>query len=391
MLPWLRCRASLWAWRSASFRCQRATFSCWQVSSLGRVKNTRGQISHGCLYSSGYRGVRIKSLGHDKGLFVHRLVAYAFLGPPSSPLLIVNHIDGNRENNCVHNLEYVSQSENMLHSWRNRREQGVQVRRGKTVEVRPLGTTAGWRTYPSVRQAAEAVGVHVESARQCCQGRKLSCRGHEFRFVENSDLPSEVWKDAVCPKTKCILPGYRISSCGRIEGPTGMRTYGRCKSGYRAMLCRGTELLVHRIMASTFLKVPASNVAYWEINHKDGNKANNHIENLEVTTRSENILHAWRMRATREVPSQRRPVEGRHLLTDTLSRFASVTEAARHVGKSKTCITDCCRGRSKSCGGHRWRYSSISETDCLDEDWRDVDLLGLIAAWEAGLARMVRD
>ena len=225
----------------------------------------------------------------------------------------------------------------------------MQVRRGKAVEARPFLTNSvkAWQAYPSIRQDAEAVGVHVDSVTQCCKGMKSSCRGHEFRFVQDSDFPGEVWKDAVCPKTRYTLSGYRISSCGRIKGPSGMRTYGRCKDGYRSFSHKGTELLVHCIMACTFLKVPVSNAGSWEVNHKDGKKANNHIENLEVATRSANIWHAWQMRASREVASKRRPVEGRHLLTNALYTFASVTEAAKHVGKSRSCIAACCRGQIK--------------------------------------------
>ena len=63
---------------------------CWQVSSFGRCRDTRGKITTGCPEASGYRRVTI--LGHKT--CVHRLVAHAFLGaPPSQAAWQVNHID----------------------------------------------------------------------------------------------------------------------------------------------------------------------------------------------------------------------------------------------------------------------------------------------------------
>ena len=47
---------------------------------------------------------------------VHRLVAMAFLGEPPSDKVEVNHKDGNKENNAIGNLEWVTRSENMKHA-----------------------------------------------------------------------------------------------------------------------------------------------------------------------------------------------------------------------------------------------------------------------------------
>ena len=87
---------------------------CWQVSSLGRLRNSRGRISHGSLAPSGYCAVHMCG----SCFRVHRLIAYAFLGPPPSDAAWqVNHIDGNHSNNRVENLEWVSRSENVRHSY----------------------------------------------------------------------------------------------------------------------------------------------------------------------------------------------------------------------------------------------------------------------------------
>ena len=114
------------------------TPGCWQVSSEGRCRNSRGRISHGCLKSSGYCEVEIC----DRNFKVHRLVAHAFLGPPPSKAVWqVNHIDGNCSNNRIDNLEWVSHSENIRH-WHatnpSRGNAGSSLAR--PVMIRPLGS-----------------------------------------------------------------------------------------------------------------------------------------------------------------------------------------------------------------------------------------------------------
>ena len=301
---------------------------------------------------------------------------------------LFHHIDGNGTNNAAHNLEYVTRSENTRYSLANR----TAKRAGsKAVKARPLGATA-WQMFSSRKQAAEAVGVSVWSVSKCCNGKLRSCRGHEFQFVKDADLPEEIWREAVHPKTRSALPGYRISSCGRVEGPTGIRTYGTDCQGYRRIRCRGRWIRVHRIMACTFLEVPALHSIPWEVNHLDGNKSNNSIKNLEVVTPSDNSLHAWQMRASRNVISKRMPVEGRHILTGAKCFFGSVTEAAQHVSQAThesrirgmCCISACCKGKKQSFRGYEWRYSLASDAqDRPDEVWKDVHIPGLLAAWNA--------
>ena len=89
-------------------------YSCsWQVSSHGRVKASTGVVSHGCLQACGYRRVNI----NGQHYFVHRLVAVAFLGPPpDEDRWQVNHLDRDRANNRVSNLQYVTNGENQRHA-----------------------------------------------------------------------------------------------------------------------------------------------------------------------------------------------------------------------------------------------------------------------------------
>lgn len=87
----------------------------YQVSNSGKVKSLRNNI---ILKSSSVRGYR-KVILSDKKMnsrYVHRLVAEVFISNPNN-LPEVNHIDGNKENNDYLNLEWVTPSQNVKHSY----------------------------------------------------------------------------------------------------------------------------------------------------------------------------------------------------------------------------------------------------------------------------------
>lgn len=85
------------------------------VSNLGRIKNRNtGRILDGSLQGKGYRRVFLSG-GIRKDNLVHRLVAIAFI-PNLEDKPCVNHIDGDRTNNVVSNLEWATYRENNFHS-----------------------------------------------------------------------------------------------------------------------------------------------------------------------------------------------------------------------------------------------------------------------------------
>lgn len=98
----------------------------YQVSNFGRVKSLGGwcgsakrqeKIRATSLTKDGYVKVRLMRSGKDKTMRVHRLVAEAFI-PNSEGKDTVNHIDGDKQNNKVSNLEWVDRSEQMYHAYK---------------------------------------------------------------------------------------------------------------------------------------------------------------------------------------------------------------------------------------------------------------------------------
>lgn len=85
-----------------------------------------------------------------------------------------------------------------------------------------------------------------------------------------------------------------------------------------------TGRTIHRLLALAFIECPG-NPDEMQVNHKDGNKLNNRLDNLEWVTASENVLHAY-MTGLR---NDNRPIQIRHLLTGEEKEFYSLQEAAR--------------------------------------------------------------
>ena len=111
------------------------------------------------------------------------------------------------------------------------------------------------------------------------------------------------------------------------------------------------RMRVHRMVALTFIDNP-DNKPY--VNHINGNRSDNNVENLEWVTPSENTQHAvdtglFKSGSTRAVIQY-------NLNGEQMATFESATEAARQTGGSQSKITMCCRRQRDSANDYQWRY-----------------------------------
>lgn len=109
----------------------------------------------------------------------------------------------------------------------------------------------------------------------------------------------------------------------------------------------------HRVVAETYLDKPDGCDI---VNHKNGVKNDNRVENLEWVTQKENIQHSWRTGLSKT----NRSVDMLTLEGEYVRTFNSGNEAGEYVKKHSSGITKCCKGNIKTCGGYKWRYSETS-------------------------------
>lgn len=110
-----------------------------------------------------------------KRYFVHRLVAELFLPNPNN-LSQVNHIDGNKENSHISNLEWVSPAENQLHS-------RYILQNVTGFEDTPVVCVETGIVYKSTRDAWRDTGAGYSHISECVKGKRKTAGGYHWRAV----------------------------------------------------------------------------------------------------------------------------------------------------------------------------------------------------------------
>ena len=151
-----------------------------QISNLGNVKNSKNNnllsIRNDCCW--GYVFVTLNKNGKPKNYKVHRLVAKTFIPNPLNKAE-VNHIDGNKLNNCVDNLEWVTRAENQKHAIKN----GLVSFENKKKPVIQLKDEKEIARYKSIADVETTTGYLACNVCKCCKGKIKQYKGFHWRYA----------------------------------------------------------------------------------------------------------------------------------------------------------------------------------------------------------------
>ena len=272
----------------------------YKVSNLGRILSLKKmELLTLSQMPNGYKCVGLRKNKNRKTYYIHRLVAFHFINNVEN-LTDIKHIDGNRGNNVVENLEFCTKYENQIHR---------------------LNFLKQDNSYsPKIN----------------------------YQKIDN-----EVWKDI-----KGYEGLYRVSNMGRIYSLTRKKILNTCqnKRGYKCVGLRknGKKIiyLVHRLVALNFIdEIPNKK----QVNHIDGNKTNNVVENLEWCSASENVRHRFEVLKQKYTLSKK--IICKFDMNDNfIEKYESINEAARKNNCFAGNISNCARGIIKSTAGYKWKY-----------------------------------
>ncbi len=152
---------------------------------------------------------------------------------------------------------------------------------------------------------------------------------------------------------------YEISNGRQIRHRVSKRLRKlHAKNGYYLIALGKRTESVHRIVARHFLDNPHN---YRIVNHKDCNKLNNHVSNLEWTTQKQNVKHSVENGLLK---SFQRPVLQYDLGGTFIKEYASIKEAAKEMKCSTRLIILVCDDRvyNKTAKGFIWKFKHPAET-----------------------------
>ena len=168
-------------------------------------------------------------------------------------------------------------------------------------------------------------------------------------------------------KTINGFDNYAVSTLGRVQNiKTGkILTPYTTKNGYKVVNpSRGGvsyNCYVHRLVAEAFIPTDDTSL---QVNHINGIKSDNRLDNLEWCTSSENHLHRSKILGIKRSAEHMsmmcdlakvthyRPV----VCVETNVVFSSVVDAARSVNRKPCSLVDALKGRHETCAGFHWQY-----------------------------------
>lgn len=164
---------------------------------------------------------------------------------------------------------------------------------------------------------------------------------------------------------------YQVSNTGLVRNKITGKILKQQKDGkgyLRVSLSKNNvqvTVKVHRAVAFAFIPNPDG---LPQVNHKDTNKQNNEVTNLEWISNYDNMQHAVRNGLTNHVDyagRKRRPIIS---ISDTgeMVRYGSLAEATRKCKISRSNLCNTLKGKRNRCGGYRWKYDDESEVAVND-------------------------
>ena len=269
----------------------------YQISNYGNVRSLdryvngnngskalkKGIVLKKQITNKGYYDVGLYKNGKAKYLLVHRLVAEHFIPNPENKRT-VNHKDGNKLNNHVSNLEWVTHSENQIHAFNNglqkttkkqkdvRSRSAIKFNIGKSKPVYQIDENGNIiRLWLSCTHAGK-YGFSKSSINKCCQGKMKKHKGYMWKYIKDVDNPIMIIVDGCdCTgKTTLINELSRITGFKALKGSDFNIAEQGTEKMYEFMLSLSRlneSVILDRYFISNLVYAPMYNANMLKENH----------------------------------------------------------------------------------------------------------------------------
>ncbi len=180
--------------------------------------------------------------------------------------------------------------------------------------------------------------------------------------IFTKSLDNEIWKEIE------DFPNFEISNLGRLKKRSKgkwilfkpVMDYPKYHIGIKTSDNKRKVKIfnIHRLVAKYFIE--NNNPEKIMVNHKDGNKLNYDISNLEWVTPSQNNIHAYKHGLNKRNKdgwgSNNRPIVGLHIITGVIREFGGVRVAERELDLASASVKEVCKGRSSHAKGWFFMY-----------------------------------
>lgn len=275
----------------------------YEVSDQGNVRNKKTGNVFKPKTVNGYKTVNIRVKGKSKYISISRMVLLAFIGEDETKP-ICNHKDGNKLNNRLDNLEWTTQKENIQHALQNNLV-GLHNTKIKKYDKEDNFIAE----YNSINEAATENNISRHSISKVLNGVYKVGGGFVWKYSNEDNIKKEI--DLSDFETIEEHKNYMVSKKGEVYSVVMKKLLKPVKNdnGHTYVsLCdaingkKKRNCYVHVLVAKTFLP---NDYPDFDINvfHKDGNKSNNHVNNLKWVS-SHEIKKAAKERKRALVQSQ---------------------------------------------------------------------------------------
>ena len=327
----------------------------YEISNTGQIRNKKtSKIKVTQLGSTGYVTTRLDNGNCKKTVQIHSLVAEAFLKPIESKenkKTIVKFKDGNKNNVHLNNLEFDYQNITNKKMDQNN-NQNIINEPNNNNNINQNNDDQNNNNNQNNNNQNNVVNLN----------NNLDNIANEQNINNNQNINQNINEEITIGnytgKKINNYQNYLISKQGQVYSTktNKIKIAETNQNGY----CR-IELLndvgkkkfyIHRLVAEAYIPNPNN---YNQVNHKDLNKHNNNLENLEWCSETMNMQH----NADNKPENSRKVIQCDPLdETKIIGMYDSIREASEKTNINNTSIIHCCSGKYKKAGNYKWKYAN---------------------------------